>query len=168
MSDTNLTSKEKLDKMLGIKPDQSIDDFLNDLDSQTESISNTFAAIDDSVKSSLQKVDDGLKAINAGTSDSILTLKNIDLSMKEAEDMIGWAIKLFKHIYENICTSDLIDAELVGSAAKMLESIHINLSEFIDLYREKQRFVDKIKLMILQQEQKKELMILKIQNFFLL
>lgn len=164
MSDTNLTSKEKLDKMLGIKPDQSIDDFLNDLDSQTESISNTFAAIDDSVKSSLQKVDDGLKAINAGTSDSILTLKNIDLSMKEAEDMIGWAKKLFKHIYENICTSDLIDAELVGSAAKMLESIHINLSEFIDLYREKQRFVDKIKLMILQQEQKKELMILKHQH----
>ena len=81
--------------------------------------------------------------------------------MKEIEDMIELSKKLFKHIYNNIITSDLLDSELIESAAKMLESIHINIAEFLEMYREKQRFIEKIKLMIFQQEQRKELMLLK-------
>ena len=43
----------------------------------------------------------------------------------------------------------------------MLESIHINIAEFIQLYRDKQHFIERIKIMVFQQEQKKELMKLK-------
>lgn len=43
----------------------------------------------------------------------------------------------------------------------MLESIHLNLAEFISIYKDKQKYIDKIKLMIFQQQQKKELMELK-------
>jgi len=72
----------------------------------------------------------------------------MDLSMKEIEEMIDLSKKLFKHIYNNVITSDLIDSELIESAAKMLESIHINIAEFLEMYRERQRFIEKIKLMV--------------------
>jgi len=68
--------------------------------------------------------------------------------MKEIEEMIDLSKKLFKHIYNNVITSDLIDSELIESAAKMLESIHINIAEFLEMYRERQRFIEKIKLMV--------------------
>jgi hypothetical protein len=52
------------------------------------------------------------------------------------------------NIYENIITSDLIDSELIGAASKLLESIHINVAEFISFYKDKQRYMDKIRLMV--------------------
>ena len=72
--------------------------------------------------------------------------------------------KMFKHVYESICSSDLIDSELVSSISKLLEGIHINIAEFISLYKDKQRYVDKVRLMIFQQEQRKELMNIKHQQ----
>lgn len=147
--------------MLGIQDDQSIDSFLDDLTSQTDEISSTFAGIDDKVKENLQNIDNNLSAIQTGKTDSILALKNMDLSMKEVEDLIDLSKKLFKHIYENIISSDLLDSELIEAAAKMLESVHINIGEFLQMYRDRQRFIEKIKVMVFQQEQKKELMMLK-------
>jgi hypothetical protein len=72
----------------------------------------------------------------------------MDLSMKEIEDLIGMSKRMFKHIYENIVSSDLLDSELISAAAKMLESVHINIGEFLQMYRDRQRFIEKIKLMV--------------------
>jgi len=85
----------------------------------------------------------------------------MNATMGEVEELISISKKMFKHIYESICSSDLIDAELVGSISKLLEGIHINIAEFIQLYKEKSRFADKVRLMIFSQQQKKELMELK-------
>lgn len=161
MSD-KLTSKQKIDQLLGIKDDQSIDSFLDDLSMQTDEIQNTFDSIDDKVKENMQIIDNNISDIQTGkTSDSILAIKNMDLSMKEIEDLICMSKKMFKHIYENIISSDLLDSELISAAAKMLESVHINIAEFISMYKDRQRFIERIKLMVFQQEQKKELMALK-------
>lgn len=81
--------------------------------------------------------------------------------MKEIEELIDMSKNLFKHVYENIISSDLLDSELIEAAAKMLESVHINIGEFLQMYRDRQRFIEKIKIMVFQQEQKKELMLLK-------
>lgn len=81
--------------------------------------------------------------------------------MKEVEDLIFTSKKMFKHIYENIITSDLIDAEVVSAVAKLMEGIHINISEFISMYKDRQKYIDKIKLMVFQQEQRKEMEELK-------
>lgn len=162
MADNNkLTSKQKIDQLLGIKDDQSIDQFLDDLSFETDEIQNTFSNIDDKVKENLQTIDNNISDIQSGKSDSVLALKNMDLSMKEIEDLIGMSKKMFKHIYENIVSSDLLDSELISAAAKMLESVHINIAEFLQMYRDRQKFIEKIKLMVFQQEQRKELMALK-------
>lgn len=156
-----LTSKQKIDQLLGIESDQSIDSFLEDLSEQTIKINETFQEIELDVKDKLQEIDKNIVKVQSGKTDSILALQNMELSMKEIEDMIDLSKKLFKHIYMNITSSDLIDSELIAAAAKMLESIHINIAEFIQLYRDKQHFIEKIKVMIFQQEQKKELMKIK-------
>lgn len=156
-----LTSKQKIDQLLGIESDQSIDSFLDDLSEQTIKINETFQEIESDVKDKLQEIDKNIVEVQSGKTDSILALQNMELSMKEIEDMIDLSKKLFKHIYMNITSSDLIDSELIAAAAKMLESIHINIAEFIQLYRDKQHFIEKIKIMVFQQEQKKELMKLK-------
>lgn len=156
-----LTSKQKIDQLLGIESDQSIDSFLDDLSEQTIKINETFQEIESDVKDKLQEIDKNIVEVQSGKTDSILALQNMELSMKEIEDLIDLSKKLFKHIYMNITSSDLIDSELIAAAAKMLESIHINIAEFIQLYRDKQHFIERIKIMVFQQEQKKELMKLK-------
>lgn len=131
----------------------------------TESIHGALGAIDDQVKTSIEAIDKAVAQIqdqaDASSSSSLLEIKTMDLSLKEVEEMIGLSKQMFKHIADSILTTDLVDSELVQAASKLLESIHINIAEFIQLYRSKQQFVDKIKVMIFQQEQKKELMLLK-------
>ena len=156
-----LTSKQKIDQLLGIESDQSIDSFLDDLSEQTIKINETFQEIESDVKDKLQEIDKNIVEVQSGKTDSILALQNMELSMKEIEDLIDLSKKLFKHIYMNITSSDLIDSELIAAAAQMLVSIHINIAEFIQLYRDKQHFIERIKIMVFQQEQKKELMKLK-------
>lgn len=55
----------------------------------------------------------------------------MDTSLREVEDLITLSKQLFKHLYENIISSDLIDSELIEAAAKMLESVHVNIGEFL-------------------------------------
>jgi hypothetical protein len=105
---------------------------------QTDEIQNTFDNIDDKVKENMQIIDNNISDIQTGkTTDSILAIKNMDLSMKEIEDLICMSKKMFKHIYENIISSDLLDSELISAAAKMLESVHINIAEFISMYKDR-------------------------------
>ena len=63
MNDEKLTSKEKIDKILGIKSDQSIDDFLDELTSDTDQLSATMNEISDEVKQNLQNIDNGIADI---------------------------------------------------------------------------------------------------------
>ena len=160
---SRLSSTDKINAVLGITGGKSVDEFLDGLSLDTEAIHETLGAIDDQVQTSLQNIDQAASNIQSQSEQgsSILEIKNIDLSLREVEDMISLSKKMFKHIAESILTTDLVDSELVQAASKLLESIHINIAEFIYLYRSKQQFVDKIKVMIFQQEQKKELMLLK-------
>jgi len=49
----------------------------------------------------------------------------------------------------------------VHAAASFLESIHLNVAEFISIYKSKTKFVEKIKIMVFQQQQRIELAELK-------
>lgn len=150
------TTKEKIDAILGI------DDFLADLDKSSAEITETMSDVSNDVKENLEKIDSTLKtADSAGTAVGPQILTDLNSSMREVEDLIDTSKKMFKHIYESIISTDLLDSELISAAAKMLESIHINIAEFLNMYKERQRFIDKIKVMTFQQQQKIELMNLK-------
>ena len=144
------STKQKIDKLLGIQDDSSIDDFLNDLTKDNQTVSASMSEITSEIEEDLQKVDEQLGLVSDNGSNSILVLSDIEKSMKEVEELISLSKLMFKHIYENIVSSELCDSELIGSTAKMLEAIHINISEYINLYKDKERFIEKIKIMAYQ------------------
>lgn len=154
------TSEQKINELLGIKDDQSVDEFLDGIQADATEIQDTMNHLDDGVKSSLEAVDQKLDELKK-SGNAPEALVDMDSSMKEVEDLIQVAKQLFKHVHASLVTCDLVDPEAIQAAAKLLEGIHINIAEFISLYKDKQRYVDKIRVMVFQQEQKKELMAIK-------
>lgn len=151
------STKEKIDKALGLSPGQTIDDLLGDMTSDLQKAEEVLGSVSDEVQSCMDNVDEQLGIIQAGGS-SVLALQSLDSSMKEVEELISMSKAMFKHVYENVVSSELCDSELIGSVSKLLESIHINLAEFISMYRDKERFIEKVKFTLIQQNLKKELM----------
>lgn len=154
-----MTTKDKINEALGLSGGKSIDEMLEDMSIETKDNVDKLDEISESISAEMQKVDNQLKECNGNN--PVLNISSIDASMKEVEDLIVESKDIFKHIAENIMSSELLDAELIGSASKLLESIHINIAEFISLYRDKQKYIDKIRTMIFQQNLKKELMEIK-------
>ena len=154
------TTKEKIDSILGITGGKSVDEFLDGLSLDANRIQQAIEDIDDNVKDGLSKIDEKSIEIigDSNSQSSILQLKNMELSLKEIEDMIGLSKQIFKHVAESILATDLIDSELVHAMSVLMNTIQSNISEFVSLYKSKQNFIDKVKFSILQQEQKKELL----------
>lgn len=155
------STKQKLDEMFGITDGKTVDDFLDGLNLDAQKIEDTMSSIDDGVKAQMKQIDECSKGIMENPGDSVLQIKTMDDSLKQVEDLVVLAKGIFKHIYESVMASDLIDSELVQSLANLMESIHLNIQEFISLYRDKANFVNKIKTLVFQQQQKKELMRIK-------
>lgn len=151
------STKDKIDKALGLSPGQSIDDLLGDMTSDLQKAEDTLGAITTEVQSCLSDVDQQLGIVQSGNP-TPLAIQNLDSSMKEVEELIQMSKAMFKHVYENVVSSELCDSELISSVSKLLESIHINIAEFISLYRDKERFIEKVKFSLFQQNLKKELM----------
>lgn len=158
MSEEKLTSKEKIDKVLGIQENQSIDDFLDNLTSDVDKLSATVGDMSSEFKQNLQTIDNGIAAMQKNEALAPTVLVDINTSLKEVEDLVCISKKMYKHIYESIICSDLLDSELISAASKLLESIHINIAEFLTLYKDKQRYIDKVKLMMFQHQLKLEIM----------
>ena len=83
-----MTSKEKIDKALGIESGESIDEFLDSLTiDKTDELSGIAATINDEVKQNLADIDSNLKEIKSNVV-APTVLVDIDSSMKEVEDLI--------------------------------------------------------------------------------
>ena len=65
---------------------------------------------------------------------------------------------MIKHIYENIVCTELVDSELIHAAAAFIESCHLNVKEYIDLYKDRLKFYDKVQFEMLQQKHRRELL----------
>lgn len=153
-------SKQKLDEMLGIKG--SIDDYLNELsiNSSENSVSAAFEKIDENVKTAVAELDSGLKALET-SADPKQDLVKVDQSFSNIDDLIDISKQMIKHMYNSIITTDLIDSELIAAAGSLIEVAHRNVKEYLDIYRDRLRFYDRVKFEMLQQEHKKELIQLK-------
>ena len=155
------TSKAKLDAALGIASDKSIDDFLNSLTIENESAKEAVGKIDDSVKKEVASIDCEIKALSTGGlqdyGKKAIALSNIDSSLKNIDELINISKEVIKHIYENIVCTELVDSELIHAAAAFIESCHLNVKEYIDLYKDRLKFYDKVSFEMLQQKHRLEL-----------
>lgn len=156
------TAKEKIDDLLGIKEGGSIDDFLNDLQMETDQVSATLSTLNDGMKQSVEEIDKNIANLSCNVGEnSVLTMTQVDNSLGELRDLIDISKKVIMHVYESVITTDLVDSELIGAMAKLIEATHINIADYIDLYKQRVAYYDKLKIMNYQQQQKIELMRLK-------
>lgn len=155
------SSKSKLDAALGISPDKSIDDFLESLTVENDSAKDAVQKIDTTVKNEVETIDKAISCISSGTaqdeSERLLSLVKIDDSLKSIDELINISKEVIKHVYENIACTELVDSEMIHAAAAFIESCHLNIKEYIDLYKDRLKFFDKVKFEMLQQKHKKEL-----------
>lgn len=156
-SSKHLTPKQKLDKELGIDSSSSIDEFLAKLSVEDDSASKSIQAIDDTIKDTVEDVDKSIANFSTSDTNSVLTIKNIETNLNGINDLIDISKDIIRQIYTNISSSDLIDPEIIASAATFIEACHSNIKEWIDLYRDRIKFIDKVKFEMLQQQHKKEL-----------
>lgn len=155
------TQQEKLDAIFGITGGKTVDDFLNGLELETSKITETMDDIDSTVKTQITQLDNSQLKIESGTTEISLELANMELSLKSIEDMVQLSKSVLKHVADSILATPLIDSEAVQAYSKLMESIHVNINEFISLYKSKSDFINKIKFQLFQQQQKKELMLFK-------
>ncbi len=157
------TSKAKLDAVLGISPDKSIDDFLESLTVENNSAKEAVEKIDQTVKEEINSIDKEINNLTISKNiddenQKVMSIVAIDKSLKNIDELITISKEVIKHIYENIVCTELIDSELIHAAAAFIESCHLNVKEYIDLYKDRLKFFDKVQFEMLQQKHKKELL----------
>lgn len=143
--------KEHLDSLLGISDsstNKSIDDYLNELEVNQVSLDN----IETNIKENISTIDN--KIANFKIED----IGDIQSSLGNIAELINTSKNIISHLYNNIVNTDLIDTELVNATASFIEVAHRNTKEYIDLYKDRMRFLDKVKFEMIQLENKKELM----------
>ena len=156
------TQQEKLDAIFGITGGKTVDEFLDGLSLEAGDVQKTMDSIEQNVKDQVEKLDSCEVSIQDGRSSSIvLDIATMDHSLKEIEDMVQLSKDVLKHVADSLLATSLIDSEAVQAYSKLLESIHVNIQEFISVYKDKQSFVNKIKFALFTQQQKKELMLYK-------
>ena len=139
--------REKLNSLLGISPDGDIDSFLSDLETTT-------AEVDTEVRETVSKIDKDVEALKGdgqlSEQQKVDILAKIGDNLKGIDELITLSTNLIKHLYTNIVSTDLIDAEVVDSAANLIAATHDNVAEYISLYRDREQFYEKVQLALLK------------------
>lgn len=149
-----ISNKQLLDSELGLNG-KSLNDFLNGL--STEDTIDKFHDVDTAVKTTVGRIDGELEKMS---SDSSLPAKfeRVEGLFSNIQELIGVSKNMIQHVYDNIVSTDLIDARLVTAAAQFIKECRASVESYLTLYQDRLKFFDKIRLMQLEQEQKKELL----------
>lgn len=154
-----MTPKEKLDKALGISDGKSMDDFLDDLDLRNEDHQKAISKIETTIKDTIQNIDSSIAELQDQNSlkDSGVT-DSIQHSLNDINELVNLSKQIINHLYTDIVSSELVDAELVASTASFIQATHDNIKEYVELYRDRLKFFDTVKLeMIRHQNRKSEI-----------
>lgn len=154
-----MTPKEKLDKALGISDGKSMDDFLDDLDLKNEDHQKAISKIETTIKDTIQNIDSSIAELQDQNSlkDSGVT-DSIQHSLNDINELVSLSKQIIQHLYTDIVSSELVDAELVASTASFIQATHDNIKEYVELYRDRLKFFDTVKLeMIRHQNRKSEI-----------
>ena len=147
---------KEVNEALGIS---SIDDFLKDLDADDPNIGK-MDEVDEKVKENVSKIDSSIQHYNKGELDQV-DMAGLRNSLDEIRELIDSSKDVIKYTHQQICNSELLDPEVVQAFSKVLESAHLTISEYIGLYKDRMAFYDKVRLKMIDFEQKKALIQMK-------
>ena len=150
-------AKDKLDKALGIDPGGSIDDILGKLDLDTDEYKSTFEEIGNKVQDTISGIDKNIEIIkNNGISSVESEILDLNNSLKQVSDLISISKGIITHLYNVITSSELVDAELIGSSAAFITAAQSSISEYIALYKDRMKFYDAVRLRAIDHNNKME------------
>ena len=150
-------AKDKLDKALGIDPGGSIDDLLDKLDLNTDEYSETFNEVGSKVKDVISDIDKNIDVIkNSGIESVQSEILDLNNSLKQVSDLISISKGIITHLYNVITSSELVDAELIGSSAAFISAAQASISEYIALYKDRMKFYDAVRLRAIDHKNKME------------
>lgn len=136
-----------------------MDDFLNSLSLDDDSTQNALSSLDSELKEKLNSFDNSQDIDLTQPENAVMSqLSEIEQQKTELRELIDTSKSVLLHVSNSILATPLIDSEAVQAYSKLMESIHITMAEFIQLYRDKQNFINKIKYSIFDQRQKKDLL----------
>lgn len=108
-----MTTKEKIDQALGISCGKSMDEMLDELNVDSESVHKTLDGFDSTLQNAVKQIDDKALELQQNIGNGTLAISDMTASLKEIEGLISEAKEVFLHIKDNIVSTDLIDSELI-------------------------------------------------------
>ena len=175
-------NKDRLNELLGIQEGQSFDDYINEGTSmdQTQSVIDKTQAlinetqskikdIDEKFQSNMQVIDDTQTKLQCSrdtegsAANRIDTLVNVEGAFKSIEDLVDTTKSMLGNVYGIISSCDVLDSETVGAAASLIGETRQLIAEYTGLYKQRVKFFDNVKMEMLKQKNKEDLMRLKYQ-----
>ena len=147
---------KEVNEALGIS---SIDNFLKDLSTDDPNIGK-MDEVDEKVMENVRKIDTSIQHYDKGELEQV-DMAEIRNSLDEIRELIESSKDVIKYTHEQICNSELLDPEVIQAFSKVLESAHLTISEYVGLYKDRMAFYDKVRLKMMDFEQKKELLRMK-------
>ena len=175
-------NKDRLNELLGIQEGQSFDDYINEGTSmdQTKSVidetqalinetQNKIEDIDEKFKSNIQVIDEAKTKLQCSqdtegsAANRIDTLVNVEGAFKSIEDLVDTTKSMLGNVYGIISSCDVLDSETVGAAASLIGETRQLIAEYTGLYKQRVKFFDNVKMEMLKQKNKEDLLRLKYQ-----
>ena len=175
-------NKDRLNELLGIQEGQSFDDYINEgtsMDQKQSVIYETHALInetqskiediDKKFQSNMQVIDDAQTKLQCSrdtegsAANRIDTLVNVEGAFKSIEDLVDTTKSMLGNVYGIISSCDVLDSETVGAAASLIGETRQLIAEYTGLYKQRVKFFDNVKMEMLKQKNKEDLMRLKYQ-----
>ncbi len=72
-------------------------------------------------------------------------ITDISTSLNEIKDLINVSKDTIRHVYEQITSTELLDSESVDSLSKLIEATHLTIAEYINLFKDRLAFYDKVR-----------------------
>ena len=175
-------NKDRLNELLGIQEGQSFDDYMNEAVPQmddTQSVIDQTAKLIEETKSKVDEIDEKFQEnfsvieqaknqIQSSSKDGdgsasvrIDNLVNVENAFKSIEDLVDTTKNMIANVYSIISSCDVLDSETVAASASLIGETRQLISEYTSLYKQRVKFFDNVKMEMLKQEHRRELLELK-------
>ena len=174
-------NKDRLNQLLGIQEGQSFEDYMNDGSStdETQSVIDQTAKLIEETKEkvdeiegqfqkNIQVIDDAKNQIQTTMKDGdgsasvrIDNMVNVESAFKSIEDLVDTTKQMIGTVYSIISSCDVLDSETVSAAASLITSTKQLIAEYLGLYKQRVKFFDNVKMEMMKQEHRKELLQMK-------
>ena len=175
-------NKDRLNELLGIQEGQSFDDYMNEAVPQmddTQSVIDQTAKLIEETKSKVDEIDEKFQEnfsvieqaknqIQSSSKDGdgsasvrIDNLVNVENAFKSIEDLVDTTKNMIANVYSIISSCDVLDSETVAASASLIGETRQLISEYTSLYKQRVKFFDNVKMEMMKQEHRKELLQMK-------